>query len=189
VTLTASLVVPTGDLTGSDAPLLEVVEQGPLGISTKLFSFIALMAVANSALINLIMASRLVYGMADRGNVPRYFAAILPGRRTPFAGIVFTTAIAVVLVATGDLSALADTTVLLLLFVFTVVNVAVLVARGEAVDHDHFHAPPVFPVLGALISIALIVHTATDDPTTFARAGGLVALGALLYVLNRVLSR
>jgi basic amino acid/polyamine antiporter, APA family len=73
VTLSASYVVPTDRLSGSDAPLLEVVELGPLGLSTKLFSFIALMAVANSALINMIMASRIVYGMADQGIVARLF--------------------------------------------------------------------------------------------------------------------
>ena len=92
VTMTASLVVPTDQLSGSDAPLLEVVEQGPLGISTKLFAFIALMAVANSALINMIMASRIVYGMADQGLVSRVFARVLPERRTPFVAIAFTTA-------------------------------------------------------------------------------------------------
>jgi basic amino acid/polyamine antiporter, APA family len=189
VTLTASLVVPTADLSGSDAPLLEVVEQGPLGISTKLFSFIALMAVANSALINMIMASRIVYGMAEQGIVADVFARVLPGRRTPVAGILFTTAIAVVLVSTGDLATLADTTVLLLLFVFTIVNVAVLVLRREEVEHEHFRAPVALPVLGALVSAALIVDTATDDLSTFARAGGLVALGAILYFVNRALSR
>jgi basic amino acid/polyamine antiporter, APA family len=189
VTLTASLVVPTADLSGSDAPLLEVVEQGPLGLSTKLFSFIALMAVANSALINLIMASRLVYGMADQGIVSGVFAGILPGRRTPVAGIAFTTAIALVLASTGDLDTLADTTVLLLLFVFTIVNVAVLVLRRERVEHEHFRAPVVLPVLGAAVSVALIVHTATDDASTFARAGGLVLLGVILYFVNKVLSR
>jgi APA family basic amino acid/polyamine antiporter len=189
VTLTASLVVPTADLSGSDAPLLEVVEQGPLGISTKLFSFIALMAVANSALINMIMASRIVYGMADQGIVAGVFARVLPGRRTPVAGILFTTAIAVVLVSTGDLATLADTTVLLLLFVFTIVNVAVLVLRREEVEHEHFRAPAALPVVGAVVSAALIVDTATDDLSTFARAGGLVALGAILYFVNRTLSR
>ncbi len=51
---------------------------GPLGISTRLFAFIALMAVANSALINMIMASRIVYGMADQGIVARLFARTLP---------------------------------------------------------------------------------------------------------------
>jgi APA family basic amino acid/polyamine antiporter len=186
VTLTASYVVPTDRLSGSDAPLLEVAEVGPLGISTKLFSFIALMAVSNSALINMIMASRIVYGMADEGIVSRVFGRVLPGRRTPFVAIVFTTAVAVILVSTGDLESLADTTVLLLLSVFTIVNVAVLVLRREPVEHEHFHAPSVFPVLGAIVAIALIVDTAFDDLTTFGRAAALLALGALLWFVNRL---
>jgi len=189
VTLTASYVVPTERLSGSDAPLLEVVELGPLGISTELFSFIALMAVANSALINMIMASRIVYGMADQGIVSGFFGRVLPGRRTPVVAIVFTSLIAVVLISTGDLSSLADTTVLLLLFVFTIVNIAVLVLRREEVEHEHFHAPPIFPVLGALVSVALIVDTALDDIATFGRAALLIAVGVLLWFVNRLGSR
>jgi amino acid transporter len=185
VTLTASYVVPTGQLSGSDAPLLEVVEVGPLGVPTKLFAFIALMAVANSALINMIMASRIVYGMAEQGIVSRVFARVLPARRTPVAGIAFTTAIAIALIATGDLSSLADTTVLLLLFVFVIVNTAVLVLRREAVEHEHFRAPSVFPVLGTIVSLALIADTAFDDPATFARAAALLALGVVLWLVNR----
>jgi amino acid transporter len=186
VTLTASLVVPTDQLSGSDAPLLEVVEIGPLGISTKLFSFIALMAVANSALINMIMASRIVYGMADQGIVARLFARTLPERRTPVAAIVMTTAIAMVLISTGDLSTLADTAVVLLLSVFTIVNVAMLVLRRDRVEHEHFHAPSVFPVLGALISVALLVDTALDDASVFLRAVLLLAVGVALWVVNRL---
>jgi APA family basic amino acid/polyamine antiporter len=45
-----------------------------------------------------------------------------------------------VLISTGDLSTLADTTVVLLLTGFTIVNVAVLVLRRESVEHEHFHA-------------------------------------------------
>lgn len=187
VTLTASAVVPTGRLSGSDAPLLEVVELGPLDISTKLFSFIALMAVANSALINMIMASRIVYGMADQGIVTRIFAGVLPERRTPAAAIVFTTVVAVILISTGDLSTLADTTVLLLLFVFTMVNVAVLVLRREEVEHEHFRTPWIMPVVGSLVSVALILDTAIDDLSTLARAAGLLALGVLLYFVNGAL--
>jgi basic amino acid/polyamine antiporter, APA family len=188
VTLTASYVVPTGRLSGSDAPLLEVVEAGPLGISTRLFSFIALMAVANSALINMIMASRIVYGMADQGIVARVFARVLPERRTPLAAILFTTAIAIVLISTGDLSTLADTAVVLLLSVFTIVNIAVLVLRRDRVRHDHFRAPTVFPVLGALVAVALIVDTALDDIAVFARAGILLAVGVGLWLVNRLLA-
>ena len=186
VTLTASYVVPTDQLSGSDAPLLEVVEVGPLGISTKLFAFIALMAVSNSALINMIMASRIVYGMADQGIVSRVFARVLPERRTPFVAIIFTTLIAAVLITTGDLATLADTTVVLLLSVFTIVNIAVLVLRSDEVDHEHFSAPALFPVLGGIVAVALIADTALDDFSTVLRAGALILLGALLWVVNRL---
>ncbi len=188
VTLTASAVVPTGQLGGSDAPLLEVVEVGPLGFSTQLFSFIALMAVSNSALINMIMASRIVYGMAEQGIVAGVFSRLLPGRRTPIAAILFTTLISIVLIISGDLASLADTTVLLLLSVFTIVNIAVLVLRNDEVDHEHFHAPSVFPVLGAIVSVALIVDTAFDDLAVFARAAILLAVGVLLWFANRLLA-
>src|SRR5215210_5136444 len=66
VTFTASMVVPTGQLAASSGPLLEVVERGPLSVPPLLFAGIALIAVSNGALINLIMASRVIYGMADQ---------------------------------------------------------------------------------------------------------------------------
>ena len=75
---------------GVDGALLVVVDQGPLGMSTKVFSAIALFALTNGALINLIMASRLVYGMSRQGIVPRGVRAGARGRQTPWVAIVFT---------------------------------------------------------------------------------------------------
>jgi APA family basic amino acid/polyamine antiporter len=132
VTITASAVVPTDQLAESSAPLLQVVRQGPLGISPTLFSLIALFAVSNGALINMIMASRLLYGMAEERVLPGAFGRVLPQRRTPWVAIVFTTLIAAGLILTGDLETLADTTVVLLLVVFAIVNVSVLVLRSES---------------------------------------------------------
>jgi basic amino acid/polyamine antiporter, APA family len=189
VTVIASMAVETQALVDSDGPLLEVVDQGPLAVSTKLFAAIALFALTNGALINLIMASRLVYGMSNEGIVPKALGRVHPDRRTPWVAIVFTASLAAVLVVIGDLDTLADTTVLLLLFVFVCVNTAVLVLRREPVDHDHFRAPTAVPVLGALACAALIVHKAFDDPTVFAYAGGLIALGILLWALTRASRR
>jgi amino acid transporter len=151
------------------------------------FSFIALIAVANGALINMIMASRIVYGMAEQQIVPSALGWLLPGRRTPWAAILLTTSIAVVLISTGDLGTLADTTVLLLLLVFTLVNCAVLVLRRDDVEHDHFRAPSALPVLGAVVSLGLILHTALDDGSVLVRVGLLLAAGAALWVLNATL--
>src|SRR3712207_5446046 len=116
VTFTASMVVPTGVLAESSGPLLEVVDAGPIAIPTQLFAAIALLAVSNGALINMIMASRIVYGMGDQGVMPTVFSSVHPGRRTPWVSILFTAAIAlVVLVTIGRndeaLSTLGSTTV------------------------------------------------------------------------------
>jgi APA family basic amino acid/polyamine antiporter len=186
VTIGASIVVPTGDLVRSSGPLLEVVKQGPLGIPEKLFSAIGLLALSNGALINMIMASRLLYGMAQEGVVPRPFAAVLPTRRTPWFAIAFTSSIAAVLVATGDLGSLADTTVALLVIVFGVVNVSVLVLRRETVDHEHFVVPSVVPVIGVLISLALLTQV---QGATYGRAAILVALGVVLWIANWLILR
>ncbi len=74
---------------------------------------------------------------------------------------------------------------LLLLFVFVCVNAAVLVLRREPVEHEHFRAPTVVPVLGVLACVALIVQKAFDDPAIFAYAGGLIAIGIALWAINR----
>lgn len=182
VTVVASMAVPTGELSGSSGPLLEVVSRGPLAMPAEVFSFIALLAVANGALINLIMASRITYGMASQGIVPRAFGRVHEGRRTPWVAIVFTSAVAIALVITGDLASLADTTVLLLLAVFVMVNVAVLVLRRSPVDHDHFRAPTVVPVAGIAVCAGLMTQ---KSPETFARAGVLLGAGVLLWLVNR----
>ena len=184
VTVGASAVVPTGDLTASSGPLLEVVKQGPLDIPEKLFSAIGLLALSNGALINMIMASRLLYGMAKEDVVPAPLAIVGSARRTPWVAILFTTAIAAVLIITGDLSKLADTTVALLVCVFAVVNISVLVLRRDPVDHEHFRVPSIFPVLGVGVSIALLTQI---EGEVWARAGIMIAIGLGLWLLNELL--
>jgi amino acid transporter len=134
----------------------------------------------------MIMASRLLYGMAKENVVPAQLGIVGSSRRAPWVAILFTTAIAVVLIVTGDLSKLADTTVALLVVVFAIVNVSVLVLRRDRVDHDHFTIPAVFPVLGVGVSIALLTQIEAE---IWARAGLLVGLGVVLFLLNALLLR
>ena len=186
VTFTASMVVNTETLASSSGPLLEVVKAGPLAIPTWLFAAIALFAVANGALINMIMASRVIYGMGDQGVMPAVFAKVHPGRRTPWVSIIFTTLIVMILIASGDIGALARATVLLLLVVFIVVNVSVFVLRRDRVEHEHFRTPLAFPILGILVSLALLTQQQWD---TFLRAGSLLLVGLILWGLNYLAKR
>ena len=87
---------------------------------------------------------------------PRTCAAAPPGQGTrdaahPYVAIGFTTLLAFALITfVGEVPALGGTTALLLLCVFTVVNVAVLVLRRDPVDHQHFRTPTILPILGAV---------------------------------------
>ena len=189
VTIIASMAVPTDTLAGSDGPLLEVVQLGPLAMNTKVFSAIALFALVNGALINMVMASRLIYGMGEQRVIPPWFASVHPGRRTPWAGILLSGSLAAVLVVIGDLETLADTTVLLLLLAFVAVHVSVLVLRRTPVDHEHFRAWTGFPILGALSCLALIVQKLVEDAVVFAYAGGLLAVGLVLWLISSRASR
>ena len=64
----------------------------------KIFPFLTVFAVANTALINMLMASRLVYGMASQDVLPPALGKVLPGRRSPWAAIAFTTVLALGLI-------------------------------------------------------------------------------------------
>ncbi|MEV8319467.1 APC family permease [Streptomyces sp. NPDC059900] len=186
VALVSSLLVDYKVLEGSSGPLLEVVKAGGIDFPHKLFALIALFAVTNSALINIMMASRLCYGMANERILPRAMGRVLSRRRTPVVGIVFVSLLAIGLVSTGEIEGLGDTTAFLLLCVFGVVNVAVLVLRRDPVEHKHFRAPTILPVLGAITALVLASPLADRPAEVYIRAGVLLAVGIGLWAVNKV---
>ncbi len=181
----APAVVPPAELAESTGPLLEVVRAAG-AVPPGLFAVVALVAVANGALLTMIMASRLAYGMARQGLLPPVLGRVLPGRRTPGVAIAVTTAVAVVLAATGELVDLASTVVLLLLFVFLSTNVAVLVLRRERVEHDHFRSPTAVPVLAVASCLVLLTQ---QEARHWALAGVLLAVGVVVHAVSRRVSR
>ncbi|GAA1346340.1 APC family permease [Arthrobacter roseus] len=196
VSITAVAIVPIGRLSESATPLLEVVQVGAPGIPVDvIYPFLSIFAVANTALINMLMASRLIYGMAKQDVLPRSLSKVLPGRRSPWAAIIFTTAIAAALIITvtnfmgsETVSALGGTTALLLLIVFTVVNIACIVLRRKPIDRDHFKAPKILPYIGA-ITCAFLVGPWAQDPIEYQIAGVMLALGVVLWALNWLWNR
>ncbi|MBD7951150.1 APC family permease [Oerskovia rustica] len=185
VGVAAVAVAPPEQLAGSTGPLLEVVKVADV-VPERVFAVVALVAVANGALLTMIMASRLTYGMARQGLLPAGLARVLPGRRTPWGAIVATTVVAMGLVFTGDLGALAETVVLLLLVVFISTNVAVLVLRRDTVKEDHFRVATIVPVLGTASCVLLLTQQAGQ---TWLRAGALVLVGVVLYLVTRLVRR
>ena len=108
----------------------------------------------------MIMASRVIYGMADQGVLPAVFSRVHPGRLTPWVSILFTTIVVLTLLATigcnpDTLDTLSTTTMVLLLLAFILVNSAVFVLRSDEVEH--LRTPTIFPVPGILVSAGLLV--------------------------------
>jgi basic amino acid/polyamine antiporter, APA family len=201
VAISVIMVLPLGKIEGFDAEtgiLIEVVKEGAPNLPVdKIFPFLTVFAVANTALINMLMASRLIYGMATQDVLPRGLGRVLPGRRTPWTAIIFTTLLAlglIVYVMFGSVSiveALSGTTALLLLCVFTVVNIACLVVRRRSDTIPSFRAPSWTPLVGTVTSAFLVGPWARDpeDWIQYRIALVLLAIGVVLWVITWLTNR
>ena len=152
------------------------------GVPDRLFSAVALVEVANGALLTMIMASRMAYGMSGQRLLPAVLGRV-PNRRTPWVAIAVTTLVAMALGPVGDLTTLASTVVLLLLFVFLSTNTAALVLRRDRVEAEHFRAPTVLPVLGIASCLLLLWQ---QEARTWGFAGVLLAVGLVLHLVTAV---
>lgn len=188
VAISAVSITGWKTLAVSDQPLVEVVARGLPGFPTGIFSLIALFAITNTALLNFIMGSRMVYGMARQGLVPRRLGQIHPHRRTPHLAILALAGIVLLLALWGNIGQLATATSMLLLCVFVVVNAALIVLqRRPDEERGAFEIPSFVPAGGILVCLAML-GTALNDPTR--RGAVLIALallagiGILYFVLR-----
>ena len=182
-------LVPIEVLRETNQDLLEVVRVGAPWFPLVLFSFIAMIAVSNTSLINLMMSSRLLYGMSNERVIPPIFGTVHERRRTPWVAIICTTALALLLASWSGVRTLGGTTALLLLCVFALVNAAVLLLRRQKVEHAHYRAPTVCPVLGLVSCLYLASPLAGREGEQYVVAGVLLLFGIVLFVINHFLSR
>ncbi|WP_210481553.1 APC family permease [Naasia sp. SYSU D00948] len=178
IALGAVIAVPPGDLAESSGPLLDVVRASGVGIPGWLFSLIALVAIANGALLFMVMASRVAYGLAEARLLPTAFGRVLPNRRTPWVSILVIGGATMVLAVFGDVGTLAETTVLLLLLVFISASVSVLVLKKDRVNHDHFNVPKVVPVLAIIAAVVLLTQ---QTGIAWLGSAGYVVVGTILF--------
>ena len=195
VAITAVSVLPWREIAASKTPLMEVARTAAPwfhGID-RVYLGITIFAIGNTALLNYLMGSRLLYGMSRQGLLPAAFGKVHPQRHTPQLAIVVLFGIVSLLILSGGVKPLAEATVLLLLTVFTLVNVSLIVLkRREGEPGDGFDVPLLVPILGALVCALLVVvrvHAAFTDPKPGAAVAPLIALAIFLvsYGLYRVL--
>jgi amino acid transporter len=165
VVVVATSVVAPATLAESKAPLLSVVQRSTDAVPDRLFTLIALFAVANTGLLNFIMGSRLIYGMSRQGLLPSALGKVHPKR--PLS---------------GTLTYLAGTTSLLLLLVFFTLNLSLIaIKRRDGEPVRTFCAPRVVPVVGALTCLGLMPFVPRGSLLT---AGIILLLGSGLVALR-----
>jgi amino acid transporter len=186
IAITAVSVVPWRELSAAPAPLAAVMERAAPWLPSVVYTVITIFAVANTALINFVMGSRLVFGMARQGLLPEKLSKIHPTRNTPHYAAVAIFCVAVILVFAGDVSQLAAATVILLLIVFTLMNVAQIVLSRRAGEPEApIKLPIAVPALGALICLIMLVARASGELRAPMIAGGLLIVILVVYALTR----
>jgi amino acid transporter len=201
VSMSAALTVDTGKLAKSDAALLEVVKSGILPYSSDamitIFSVIAMIAITNTTLVAIVTQPRILYGMANEDVVPGVFSKIHASRRSPWVGLLFSAVVVIALLVIGSLlteagagldlvARLATVTVVFLLFIYALVIVSALKLRGQDEDENTFHANTALLFVGLVGNLAILVWTVYDDPASLLWCAGLVGLGVVLYVVEKV---
>lgn len=150
-------------LASSEAPLA-LIYQTLTGREPVLITLIGMFAVVNGALIQMIMASRVVYGMADRGWLPRLLGRIHPQTRTPIIATVLIATAVLSLALWGTVEALAKATSYTLLLVFGLTNLSLWRLKGRQ-PHPAgiIRIPRWVPALGFIASLAVILIQVAID--------------------------
>ncbi|MCO6430981.1 MAG: amino acid permease [Deltaproteobacteria bacterium] len=187
VSISAVSVIPHGELAAaSSGPLVLVVERAAPWVNSSIFALIALFAIANTALLNYIMASRLAFGMSREKLLPEFIGRLHGRRKTPHVAITIILVIVTVLVQLGDISQLASATSILLISVFIVMNVALLVLKRRPEEpKGSFELPSIIPIAAIAINLTLLyARLRGSDYLPFYIAGAFLLTISLLYFLS-----
>ncbi|MBF2025696.1 MAG: amino acid permease [Oscillatoriales cyanobacterium C42_A2020_001] len=177
----ATQVLSPAELSASKAPLLEVVRRAQPAFPEVIFAVIALFAVLNTALLNFVTASRLLYGMSREGLLPAWLNKLHPQRRTPYRTFLVIVPIVIVLALSGTLQFLAGTTATLIMAMFCLVNVSLLIIKRREPRNQGFQVPWLVPAL-ALVSNLILIAFAEESSHILALA--FTAIGLVLIWIH-----
>ena len=163
VAVAAVSVLGAGALAASPRPLADVMAHVLGDRGATVVAGIAVLTTTNTTLLALTAASRVMYGMAKAGAMPRALAAVHPSRATPVRAIIAVAAVAAVFAAFGEFTVIAAVTDFAVYVVFLAVNGTVIILRRTRPDLPRpfavagtIRGVPVLPVLG-LASVVLMM--------------------------------
>jgi APA family basic amino acid/polyamine antiporter len=155
VSMAVVLTLPPAQLAGSEAPLA-LIYQHQTGRAPVLLTAISLMSVLNGALIQVIMASRVLYGMSRQGWLPAVLGRVHPYTRTPLIATAMISVAILLMALWLPLLSLAKLTSLITLMVFTLVNLSLWRVKRRQPTVNTFRVPLWVPIVGFCINLGFI---------------------------------
>ncbi|MDY6978493.1 MAG: amino acid permease [Pseudomonadota bacterium] len=156
VTLVSILTVAPERLAQTDAPLAMVYEQAT-GRAPLFITLISLVSVLNGALIQIIMASRVLYGLSRQGWLPALLGQVAARTRTPVPAIIVVVTAILLFALLLPLISLARLTSFVTLIIFTLMNVALWRIKRRGDSYQGFQVPLWVPGAGATVSALFLV--------------------------------
>jgi amino acid transporter len=156
IAVTALRYIDLGALQDSRSPLALMVANSPTAL--KLMGVIGMIAITNGALTQIIMSSRVIYGMAARKLLPALFGGVNKTTRTPILNTWLVTALILGFALWLPLVTLAKITSAIMLVIFIVVNLALLRVKSDPGRNQrpHFRVWTWVPLLGLLLNLGLL---------------------------------
>ncbi len=189
VALSAISVLGWQKLSQSSAPFADIAFVSFGQNAFFILSAIALFATANTVLLMLLAASRIIYGMAESASLPKVLSRVYPSTGTPWVAILLAAVLAMAFVFLEDIAFVANVNNFTLFLTFISVNAAVIVLRYKKPEMNRpFRVPlslgklPLIPAFGIIFNFFLLLQLSRE---AMAMGLGLVILGAVATFASR----
>lgn len=160
VAIVAQFGMPLTELQWSEKPLAKLYTS----ITWKpaiIITIISLFSVLNSIMVQILMWSRLLYGMSNQWRIPKFLWYVSPKRKIPLFATLVTIVLMVIFAAMLPMITLAQFTSFLILTIFFLVNVSLIRVKIKNTNKDkntnEFRVPIIIPILWAICNIWLLI--------------------------------
>lgn len=158
VVIVSTTLVSPGELADSKAPLTLVFERSGAS-NAVILSVIGMVATVNGVIVQIIMGSRILYGLANQGWITSKLATVHPKNKTPVTATLVVLGLMILGTILLPLISLAQLTSLLVLSIFTLVNASLIVIKRRGDKHEgYITVPSIVPYIGTLLCISTILY-------------------------------
>jgi basic amino acid/polyamine antiporter, APA family len=189
VAVSAVSVLGWERLSQSSAPFADIAFAALGKNASSIISVVALFATTNTVLLMLLASSRIIYGMAESGSLPKILAKVHPRNHTPWVATFLAMALAMAFVFLEDITFVANVNNFTVFVTFIVINAALVMLRYHKPELPRpFQVPiswgrlPLLPILGIFFNAFMLVQLSSQ---AMILGFGLMILGGLAALINR----